>query len=101
MACLPPPIKWPPPRPRVVFAGVVGCLRGWPRPRLAGGESGPSRRAFPFSAAENLFMGTVGRDEPRGRRRRRGGAREDGLEGLVPFRTYSRRRPTVGLHDRR
>ena len=67
MVHLPPPIKRPPPRPRVVFAGVARCLRGRPWPRLAGGESGPSRWAFPFSAVENLFVGAMRRGEPRGR----------------------------------
>ena len=35
-------------------------MRGRPRPRLAGGEPGPSWRAFPFSMAENLFSGAMG-----------------------------------------
>ena len=47
------------PRTREAAAGAMGCLRGRPRPRLAGGESGPSWRAFPFSAAENLFGGAM------------------------------------------
>ena len=47
-------------RPREAAAGAMGCLRGRPRPRLAGGESGPSWWAFPFSAAENLFGGAMG-----------------------------------------
>ena len=42
------------------MAGVVVCLRGRPRPRLGTGEPGPSRGAFPFSAAENLFDGAMG-----------------------------------------
>src|SRR3954463_2110317 len=41
--------------PRRAAAGTAGCLRGRPRLRLAGAESGPARLAFPFSAAENLF----------------------------------------------
>ena len=34
---------------------ATGCLRERPRPRLGGGEAGSTRRAFPFSAAENLL----------------------------------------------
>ena len=37
----------------------MACLRGWPHPLLGGGEPGPSWRAFPFSAAENLFVGAM------------------------------------------
>ena len=47
-------------RERGSAAGVAVCLRGWPRPRLGAGEPGPSRGAFPFSAAENLFDGAIG-----------------------------------------
>src|SRR4051812_38800746 len=60
-ACLPMAAERSPPRgesplcPRGATAGTAGCLRGRPRPRLAGGESGPARLALPFSAAENLF----------------------------------------------
>jgi len=36
------------------------CLRGRPLPLLGSGEPGPSWRAFPLSAAENLFAGTMG-----------------------------------------
>src|SRR4051812_48623159 len=50
-----PPRGEPPLCPWEASAGTAGCLRGRPRPRLAGGESGPTRLAFPFSAAENLF----------------------------------------------
>ena len=39
--------------------GVAGCVRGRPRPRLGGGGSGPTWRAFTFSAAENLFGGAM------------------------------------------
>ena len=39
--------------------GVAGCLWGRPRPRLGGGESGSTWRAFPSSAAENLFGGAM------------------------------------------
>lgn len=47
-------------RSREATAGAIGCLRGRPRPRLAGGEPGPSWRAFPFSVAENLFGEATG-----------------------------------------
>ena len=43
--------------------GVAGCLRGRPRPRLGGGESSSTWRAFPFSAAENLFGGAMKKKE--------------------------------------
>ena len=47
--------------------GVAGCLRGWPRVRLGGGESGSTWRAFPFSAPENLFGGAMKKkEEPEG-----------------------------------
>ena len=69
MACLPsstgPPwLGRPPPRAAVpprrwAAAGVVTCLRGRPRPRLGAGEPGPSRGAFPFSAAENFLRGAI------------------------------------------
>ena len=36
------------------------CLRGWPHPCLGAGEPGPSRGAFPFSAAENLLDDAIG-----------------------------------------
>ena len=36
-----------------MFAGATA-------PLLGGGESGPSWRAFPFSATENLFVGAMG-----------------------------------------
>ena len=54
------------PRPREAAAEAVGCLRGRPRPRLAGGEPGPSWRAFPFSAAENLLDGAMKKKEKQG-----------------------------------
>ena len=62
---LPRPRRLPPreeaqPRPRGAMAGVATCLCGRPRPLLGGGEPGPSWRAFPFSAAENLFIGAMG-----------------------------------------
>ena len=56
-------------------------MRGRPRPRLAGGESGPSRRALPFSAVENLFMGAMGRDESRGR-----GEEEEAEQGEMDWK---------------
>ena len=40
--------------------GVAACLRGRPHPLLGGGEPGASWRAFPFSVAENLFIGAIG-----------------------------------------
>ena len=45
--------------------GTVVYLRGRPRLRLVGGESGPAWRTFTFSAAENLFgaMGTASSQE--------------------------------------
>ena len=43
--------------------GVAGCLQGRPRPRLGGGGSGSTWRAFPFSAAENLFGGAMKKKE--------------------------------------
>ena len=54
-----------PPRPRGATMGVAGCLRGWPRPRLGGGDSSSTWRAFPFSAAENLFGGAMKKEEKR------------------------------------
>ena len=35
-------------------------MQGRPQPLVGGEEPGPSWRAFPFSAAENLFVGTMG-----------------------------------------
>ena len=43
--------------------GVAGCLRGRPRPRLGGGESSSTWRAFPFSTAKNLFGGAMKKKE--------------------------------------
>ena len=43
--------------------GVAGCLWGRPRPRLGGGGSGSTWRAFPFSAAKNLFGGSMKKKE--------------------------------------
>ena len=43
--------------------GVAWCLRGRPRLRLGGGESGSTWRAFPFSATENLFGGAMKKKE--------------------------------------
>ena len=40
--------------------GLAVCLLGRSRPCLGGGVPGPSWRAFPFSAAENLFAGAMG-----------------------------------------
>ena len=45
--------------------GVAGCLQGQPQPRLGGGESSSTWRAFPFSAAENLFGGAMKKEEKR------------------------------------
>ena len=45
---------------------ATGCLRGRPRPRLGGGEAGSTRRAFPFSAAENLLAGAMKKKEKQG-----------------------------------
>ena len=45
---------------------ATGCLRGRPRPRLGGGEAGSTRRAFPFSAAENLLDRATKKKEKQG-----------------------------------
>ena len=62
---LPRPGRLPPreearPRPRRAMVGATVCLRGRPRPCLGTGEPGPSRGAFPFSAAENFLRGAIG-----------------------------------------
>ena len=43
--------------------GVAGSLWGRPRPRLGGGGSGSTWRAFPFYAVENLFGGAMKKKE--------------------------------------
>ena len=48
------------PSRRWAAAGVATCLHGRPHPRLGAGEPGPSRGAFPFSAAENFLRGAIG-----------------------------------------
>ena len=47
------------PQPRGAASGVKACLRGRARTLLGEGEPGPSWRAFPFSAAENLFISAM------------------------------------------
>ena len=49
--------------PRGAAVVATGCLRGHPGSRLGGGEAGSTRRAFPFSAAENLLDGAMKKKE--------------------------------------
>ena len=90
------------PHPRGAATGVGACLQRWPRPLLGGGEPSPSWHAFPFSVAENLLGGAIGRDEQLEQEERRSKQKEEDVQrGLTPSRIYNRGRPTVSLHDHR
>ena len=75
--------------------GVAGCLRGRPRPRLGGGESSSTWRAFPFSTAENLFGGAMKEKEKQEGMDRKGRRRPVLIAGggQPPAST------TIGNHD--
>ena len=84
------------------MAGVAACLRGRPRPLLGSGEPGPSWRAFPFSAAENLFLGAMGIAASNEARKEKRTEREEmGDGGSAPLLIYSEGRPTGDPHDHR
>ena len=85
---------------RWATTGVAACLRGWPRPRLGAGEPGPSRGAFPFSAAENFFRGAIDGTASSGAEKQ-ASEEEMGNGGSAPLHIYSKRRPTGISYDRR
>ena len=59
-------------------------LRGRPRPRLGAGEPGPSRGAFPFSAAENFLRGAIGGTASNGAKKKQASEEEMGDGGSAP-----------------
>ena len=91
----PPPRRGLLPRPQEAAAEAVGCLRGRPRPRLAGGEPGLSWRAFPFSTADNLLGGAMKKKEKQDGMDRKGRRRPVLIarEGQPPASTIT------GNHD--
>ena len=97
-----PPREEAPPRPRGATTGVAVCLRGRPRPLLGGGEPGPSWRAFPFSVAENLRIGTMGIAASNEAREKKQAEQEEMSDrGSAPLLIYSGRMPTGDPHDHR
>ena len=80
-----PPREEAPPRPQGATVGVATCLHGRPRLLLGGGEPGPSWRAFPFSAAENLFTGAMGVGASNEAREKKRAEQEEMGDGLRPL----------------
>ena len=73
-----PPRQW-------TMVGVATHLRRRPRPRLGAGEPGPSRGAFPFSAAENFLHGAIGGTASNeARKKKRAEQEEMSDEGSAP-----------------
>ena len=69
---------------------------------MGAGESGSSRGAFPFSAAENFLRGAIGVTASDGARRKEEASNEEmGNGGSTPLPIYSKGRPTGVSHDRR
>ena len=83
-----PPREEAPPRPQGAIAGVAMRLCGRPRPLLGGCEPSPSWWAFPFSAAENLFIGAMGvaaSSEARKKKQAEWEEMGDGVSAPSPF----------------
>lgn len=75
-------------------------MRGRLWPLLGAGDPGPSRRAFPFSAAENFLRGAMGGTSSNGAKKQ-ASEEEMGNGGSAPLPIYSKRMPTGVSHNRR